>query len=171
MSFSEQVVSMFPIDVMVSVHGAGLTNILFMLPYSGLVEIFPPLFFEPYYRSICRNSDLIYRSIRYSKIVNKRDYVYIRRKLDLTNKVFYVPPLNFTNDLNDIVHQVREKKYSMVDCSHFCYRINRLVIAHPSHCHRNCFCWITAIPINDHLDTSICKWKRYESDSALILTI
>ena len=155
---------MFPIDVMVSVHGAGLTNILFMLPYSGLVEIFPPLFFEPYYRSICRNSDLIYRSIRYSKIVNKRDYVYIRRKLDLTNKVFYVPPLNFTNDLNDIVHQVREKKYSMVDCSHFCYRINRLVIAHPSHCHRNCFCWITAIPINDHLDTSICKWKRYESD-------
>lgn len=156
MSFSEQVVSMFPIDVMVSVHGAGLTNILFMLPYSGLVEIFPPLFFEPYYRSICRNSDLIYRPIRYSKIVNKKDYYTVRRKIDLTNKVFYVPPLNFTKDLNDVVKQVREMKYTMVDCFPFCYRTNRVVIAHPSHRHRNCFCWITTIPINDHLDTSIC---------------
>ena len=88
MSFSEQVVSMFPIDVMVSVHGAGLTNILFMLPYSGLVEIFPPLFFEPYYRSICRNSDLIYRSIRYSKIVNKRDYVTFEENSILQTKSF-----------------------------------------------------------------------------------
>lgn len=145
---------MFPIDVMVSVHGAGLTNILFMLPFSGLVEIFPPLFFEPYYRSICRNSDLIYRSIRYTKIVNKKDYIYIRRKLDLTNKVFYVPPLNFTNDLNDIVQQVREKKYNMVDC-YSVYITNKLVIAHPSHRYRNCFGRITTIPINYHLNTSI----------------
>ena len=67
---------MFSIDVMVSVHGAGLTNIVFMLPYSGLVEIFPPLFFEPYYRSIARNADLVYRSVRSAKIVNKSDYRY-----------------------------------------------------------------------------------------------
>ena len=116
MSFAEQVVSMFSIDVMVSVHGAGLTNIVFMLPYSGLVEIFPPLFFEPYYRSIARNADLVYRSVRSAKIVNKSDYRYSQRKLDLTNKVFYQPPANFSADLNYVVKTVREMKYKMVNC-------------------------------------------------------
>ena len=107
---------MFSIDIMVSVHGAGLTNVVFMLPHSGLVEIFPPLFFEPYYRTICRNTDLFYRSVRYSKIIRKSDYRYIRRKLDLTNKVFYLPPSNFTDDVYEIVQKVRETKYKMVPC-------------------------------------------------------
>lgn len=115
-SFSEQVVSMFPVDIMFTVHGAGLTNIIFMLPGSGLIEVFPPLFREPYYMWVSRFGDLVYQRISETKIINKKEYRYIRSKLDYTNKVFYLPPHLVEEKMANVTVRVWEKKYSYVNC-------------------------------------------------------
>ena len=91
MSFSEQVISMFKVDILFTVHGAGLTNVIFMLPGSALIEVFPPLFREPY-------------------------YMYVRRKIDYTNKVFYLPPHLVEEKLANVTVRVWDKKYSLVKC-------------------------------------------------------
>ena len=121
MSFSEQVVSMFSVDILFTVHGAGLTTSLFMLPGSALVEVFPPFFIEPYYMWVARFSDLVYRRITETKMLDKRDYYYIRKKIDLTNKVFYLPPQALQEKLESVVPLVWKNKYSMVMCSRVCY--------------------------------------------------
>ena len=117
MSFSEQVVSMFAVDILFTVHGAGLTTSVFMLPGSALVEVFPPMFREPYYMWVVRYADLVYKRITESKILDKREYYNIRKKIELTNKVFYLPPEVLKEKLESVVPLVWEKKYSMVKCA------------------------------------------------------
>ena len=116
MSFSEQVISMFKVDILFTVHGAGLTNIIFMLPGSALIEVFPPLFREPYYMYAARSSDIIYQRISETKIINKKDYMYVRRKIDYTNKVFYLPPHLVEEKLANVTVRAWDKKYSIVKC-------------------------------------------------------
>ena len=115
-SFSEQVISMFPVDVMFSVHGAGLTNLVFMLPGSGLVEVLPPLFVERYYMYASRKSDIVYQRITETKIVNKTEYIGIKRKIDYTNKVFDVPIQYVEERMLNVTTRVWQNKYSFVDC-------------------------------------------------------
>lgn len=116
MSFAEQVISMFSIDILFTVHGAGLTSVLFMLPGSGMIEVFPPLFKEPYYMWVSRFSDIVYRRISETRIVDKKAYRYVTKKIDLTNKIFYLPPHLVTNKLDEIVPLVWEKKYTLQKC-------------------------------------------------------
>ena len=137
MSFAEQVISMFSIDILFSVHGAGLTSVVFMLPGSGVLEIFPPLFRKPYYMMVSRASNIVYRRISETRIINKSDYRNIQRVIDLTNKVFYLPPNLVTEKMEEIIPMVWERKYSIVKCSCVCSKqqstIERLIITHPSH--------------------------------------
>ena len=116
MSFAEQVISMFSIDILFSVHGAGLTSVVFMLPRSAVLEIFPPKFLKPYYRVVSRSSGVVYRRITETRIINKSDYWYIQRNIDLTNKVFYLPPHLVTAKMEELIPIVWEKKYSRVTC-------------------------------------------------------
>ena len=137
MSFAEQVISMFSIDILFTVHGAGLTSLLFMLPGSGVIEVFPPLFRKRYYMIVSRESNIVYRRISDTRIINKKDYLYIHRNIDYTNKVFYLPPNLVTEKMEEIIPMVWERKYSIVKCSCVCSKqqstIERLIITHPSH--------------------------------------
>lgn len=137
MSFAEQVISMFSIDILFTVHGAGLTSLLFMLPGSGVVEVFPPLFRKPYYMMVSRSSDIVYRRISETKIVDKNAYRFITRTIDYTNKVFILPPHLVTEKMEEIIPMVWEQKYSRVTCWLVCSTqqstIETLIITHPSH--------------------------------------
>ena len=127
MSFAEQVISMFSIDILFSVHGAGLTSVVFMLPGSGVLEIFPPLFRKPYYMMVSRASSIVYRRISETRIVNKSDYRNIQRVIDLTNKVFYLPPHLVTEKMEELIPMVWERKYSRVACWLVCWKQQRTI--------------------------------------------
>ena len=111
---------MFPVDVMFSVHGAGLTNLVFMLPGSGLVEVLPPLFVERYYMYASRKSDIVYQRITETKIVNKTEYIGIKRKIEYTNKVFDVPIQYVEERMLNVTTRVWQNKYSFVNCLFIC---------------------------------------------------
>ena len=77
MSFKEQAEAMFSTDLLISVHGAGLTNIVFMKPCSVVIEILPFGFVGPgkehllklggYFGALARSSDLIFLHYMESK--------------------------------------------------------------------------------------------------------
>lgn len=167
MSFAEQVISMFSIDILFTVHGAGLTTSIFMLPGSALVEVFPPLFKEPYYMWVARFSDLVYKRITETKIINKEDYIGINKKIQLTNKVFILPPEVLKERLESVVPLVWEKKYSMVSCVCRVSSTNSsryVVQAHPSHRHHSLFHRRLALPEQHCVQTVGLCWQRYSSD-------
>jgi capsular polysaccharide biosynthesis protein len=51
-------------DVLVSLHGAGLANMLFMRPGSFIVEIMPGEYDKPTYRELSRNLGHDYRRVQ-----------------------------------------------------------------------------------------------------------
>ena len=108
---------MFPVDILFTVHGAGLTNLVFMLPGSALIEVFPPLFLERYYMYSSRLADIHYLRITDTKIFNKTAYLYLERKIEYTNQVFYLPPEEVERCLKDAIANVWKKKYTPVKIS------------------------------------------------------
>ena len=64
MSFAEQVSSMRSTRVLISIHGAGLSNIIFLQPGSTLIELMHPLLRAPFYRFLSFYSSLNYILIR-----------------------------------------------------------------------------------------------------------
>ena len=48
------------LDVLVAVHGAGITNVIFMMPNSFLVELFPPFWQYGCYRRLASNVGVLY---------------------------------------------------------------------------------------------------------------
>lgn len=48
------------LDVLVAVHGAGITNIIFMMPNSFVVELFPPFWQYGCYRRLASNVGVLY---------------------------------------------------------------------------------------------------------------
>ena len=127
MSFAEQVISMFSIDILFSVHGAGLTSVVFMLPGSGVLEIFPPRFRKPYYMMVSRASNIVYRRISETRVISEKDYWNIHRVIDLTNKVFYLPPHLVTEKMEELIPMVWERKYSRVTCWLVCWKQQRTI--------------------------------------------
>lgn len=63
-SAAEQVKRFMELDVLVAAHGAGLTNTVFMLPNSYLIELMPPYWYLACYRRMAENAGLGYRMIR-----------------------------------------------------------------------------------------------------------
>ena len=59
-SFVTQVRIMANTTVLISIHGAQLTNALFMRPGSSVMEIFNPLLKAPFYYNLCRKAELNY---------------------------------------------------------------------------------------------------------------
>ncbi|CAH1794041.1 unnamed protein product, partial [Owenia fusiformis] len=53
------------VDILIGMHGAGLTNILYMAPFSGLIELFPFGQNENYFRALTR-----WRQVYYMRWMN-----------------------------------------------------------------------------------------------------
>ena len=56
----EQVSTFAGLDVLIAAHGAGVTNIIFMLPNSALYELFPPQWKFACYRRLAGNVGVLY---------------------------------------------------------------------------------------------------------------
>ena len=77
MSFKEQAEAMLTADLLISVHGAGMTNIVFMKPCSVVIEVLPFGFVGPgkdhllrlggYFGALAHGSDLIFLQYMESK--------------------------------------------------------------------------------------------------------
>ena len=52
------------VDILVSAHGAGLSNVIFMVPNSYVIELMPPYWDWACYRRLSENTDMQYRMIR-----------------------------------------------------------------------------------------------------------
>jgi hypothetical protein len=63
MTFRQQVAFMHSVDIVITTHGAGETNIAFMKPCSVIIEVFPHGFYIPYYfKSLAEKVGLLHYS-------------------------------------------------------------------------------------------------------------
>lgn len=69
-SFERQVEVMFATDVLCSIHGAQLVNIVFLRPRSAVIELFNPFFFAPFYGNVARKAGLRYYAVNDTVVVN-----------------------------------------------------------------------------------------------------
>lgn len=69
-SFNDQVKCMIMTNVFISIHGAQMSNILFLKPSSGVIEVFNPNFTMPCYENMANMARLHYVAIRNSIIAN-----------------------------------------------------------------------------------------------------
>lgn len=58
-----QILLMRNTDILLGYHGAAFVNIMFMMPYSGFIEILSPVVQRPYYRLMSSKTRVQYRSI------------------------------------------------------------------------------------------------------------
>ena len=70
MTFAEQVSSLRFTRVLVSMHGAGLSNIIFLQPGSPVIELMHPLMSAPFYRFLSYYASLNYILIKDVKPLN-----------------------------------------------------------------------------------------------------
>ena len=64
MTFEDQVSSLRATNVLISMHGAGLSNIIFLQPGSTVIEILHPLLKAPFYRFLSLYASVNYIPIR-----------------------------------------------------------------------------------------------------------
>ncbi len=70
MTFAEQVSSLRFTRVLISIHGAGLSNIIFLQPGSTVIELMHPLMSAPFYRFLSYYASLNYILIKDVKPLN-----------------------------------------------------------------------------------------------------
>ena len=70
MTFAEQVSSLRFTRVLISIHGAGLSNIIFLQPGSTVIELMHPLLNAPFYRFLSYYASLNYILIKDVKPLN-----------------------------------------------------------------------------------------------------
>ena len=78
-SFEQQVQIVANTDLLISIHGAQLTNALFMRPGSGVIEIFNPKLKTPFYYNLCKNAELKYIAF-YGTEIAKEVPIEIRKR-------------------------------------------------------------------------------------------
>lgn len=77
-SFQQQVSIMSQTDLAVSIHGAQLTNIMFIPPGGGVIEIFNPFFKFPNYGYLAEKAELKYVAFRNTTV--KEEPIEVRQK-------------------------------------------------------------------------------------------
>ena len=79
MTFEQQVQIMANTDLLISIHGAQLTNALFMRPGSGVIEIFNPKFKTSLYYNLCKGAELKYEAF-FGTVIAEEVPIEIRKK-------------------------------------------------------------------------------------------
>ena len=119
-TFEAQVRSVAHIDVYVSMHGAAMTNILFMEPLSALIEMNPPKFKEAFYRNMASKANLLFYGI-YSTYPENMEYSMRERSTDkILNQWITVPLRLFGKSFDLATGNVWKYKYRMCDYSFVC---------------------------------------------------
>ena len=54
----DQILSMRSTDILLGYHGAAFVNIMFMMPYSGFIEVFSPIVQRLYYQLMSKKQKL-----------------------------------------------------------------------------------------------------------------
>ena len=121
----EQVSLFADTDVIVSPHGAGLTNVIFMLPRSGVVELFPPNFVFFCYKRMCESADILYLHVKGvpatpPPCVNKKQCVFETMR-DVDFAVFVNQTVAATRNMIDLVKVHKYVSY-VVCCNRTEYR-------------------------------------------------
>lgn len=114
LSFSQQVSFMVRTDIVFGVHGAGFVNILFLLPNSGVFELFPRRYHKLHYQHMADKAKLFYRYIRDNPIQNETDPKLIDRirvasrdgNIIVNKEVVY-------SFFKELIHDVRVNKYKL----------------------------------------------------------
>ena len=104
-----QIFLMSQADIVFGMHGAAFTNVMFMYPCSGLIEIFSPAAVKEYYKFMAKKAQLEY--IGYSKsIVDKSTPL----PKDKRNYNLIVDLATFQQAFSSLLEAVKEKKYRVV---------------------------------------------------------
>ena len=121
-SFEEQVRSVAQVDVYVSMHGAAMTNILFMEPLGALIEMNPPKFKEAFYKNMASKANLLFYGI-YSTYTENMEYSMREKSTDKILNQWITVPLNlFGNTFDLAIQNVWKYKYKMCNYCFVCGR-------------------------------------------------
>ena len=115
------------VDILVSAHGAGLSNVIFMVPNSYVIELMPPYWDWACYRRLSENTDMQYRMIR-SK--GKKGPECDKHATSRLCREKGIRDRDFNADIDEVVDAVRSaigkvfrKKYKVLDdFSLFCWK-------------------------------------------------
>ena len=114
LSFTQQVNYMVRTDIVFGVHGAGFVNILFLLPNSGVLELFPRRYTKEHYHNMANNARLFYRCIKNNPIKEETDPKLIQRIRSFSRDGNIIVNENLVYSLlKELIHDVRVNKYKM----------------------------------------------------------
>lgn len=114
MSFSDQVLNVIKKDMYISIHGAAMTHILFMEPFSAVIELNPPNFQEPFYKNMAMKTQLFFFGVYKTFTDNMKYSMTVRQTDKKLNQFFTVPLELFQHTFSLAVKDVWEFKYQMV---------------------------------------------------------
>ena len=114
LSFTQQVNYMVRTDIVFGVHGAGFVNILFLLPNSGVLELFPRRYTKEHYHNMANKARLFYRCIKNNPIKEETDPKLIQRIRSFSRDGNIIVNENLVYSLlKELIHDVRVNKYKM----------------------------------------------------------
>ena len=108
MSFAVQVISMFSIDILFSVHGAGLTSVVFMLPGSAVIEVDRNVPSASLYGEFVTSTGLSYLSIKANDVCHSKKKC-PKKTMNLRNCTIEYEDCE--KSVTEAIQLVREKKY------------------------------------------------------------
>ena len=124
LTFKQQITLFYKTDIIIAGHGSALTNSIFALPRSVMIENFPPYFYEMCFANIAFISQLHYiavtnydfeiirrnNMINAERLYNEGKFYSERRRF--ANFLVYPNPFSVKAAMIDAIEYVRHKRVS-----------------------------------------------------------
>lgn len=105
-----QILSMRSTDILFGYHGAAFVNIMFMMPYSGFIEVFSPISRPRYYDMMAIRTQLAYRCLTRNTFDRSK-----KRPRDGRNLNIFVDVNKVVEYVNQLAEIVNNQKYKIVN--------------------------------------------------------
>ena len=102
--------SMRSTDILFGYHGAAFVNIMFMMPYSGFIEVFSPLLRPRYYELMSNKTKVAYRCLTRSNVDHTK-----KQPRDKRNPNIIVDVNKVVKYVYELAEIVNKEKYKMVN--------------------------------------------------------
>ena len=109
-SHRSQILSMRSTDILFGYHGAAFVNIMFMMPYSGFIEVFSPLLRPRYYELMSNKTKVAYRCLKRSNVDHSK-----KQPKDKRNPNIFVDVDKVVKYVYELAEIVNKEKYKMVN--------------------------------------------------------